>query len=117
MSHRRAWEEAFLHSLPRDMAEQAVAEQKVKQNIIIVASLLDRVPNLAGLTRTCEVIRAEVLVLADLSVVRDPDFAGISVTAERHVDMRVSDLSAALGNLSAFVEHACRTHLCPLCST
>lgn len=75
--------------MPSEMAEQAVSVHTTKQSIIIVASLLDRVPNLAGLTRTCEIFRAEALVLADLSVVRDPDFAGISVTAERHVDMRV----------------------------
>lgn len=79
-----------MHSLPPEVSDQEMAERKVKQSIIIVASLLDRVPNLAGLTRTCEIFKAEALVLADLSVVRDPDFAGISVTAERHVDMRVS---------------------------
>ena len=69
---------------------EARAEQKTKQSIVVVASLLDRVPNLAGLTRTCEIFGAEALVFADLTVVRDPDFAGISVTAERHLDMRVS---------------------------
>ena len=90
LSNRKAWEEAFLCCMPSEMAEQAVSAQTAKQSIIIVASLLDRVPNLAGLTRTCEIFRAEALVLADLSVVRDPDFAGISVTAERHVDMRVN---------------------------
>ena len=91
LNHRQLWDEAFLHSLPAEMAVEGVAEQKRLQSIIIVASLLDRVPNLAGLTRTCEIFGAEALVLADLSVVRDPDFVGISVTAERHVNMRVSD--------------------------
>lgn len=29
--------------------------KKSRQDIILVASLIDRIPNLAGLTRTCEV--------------------------------------------------------------
>ena len=87
-----AWEEAFLYSLPPEVAHQIAAEQQPRQSIIVVASLLDRVPNLAGLTRTCEIFRAQALVLADLSVMKDPDFVGISVTAERHVNMQVSCL-------------------------
>lgn len=89
LSLERAWKEAFLYSLPEDIAESIDGGQEQRQSIIMVASLLDRVPNLAGLTRTCEVFKAEALVVADLSVVKDPDFKGISVTAERHIDMRV----------------------------
>jgi hypothetical protein len=47
----------------------------------VVASLLDKVPNLAGLARTCEVFRARALALPDLAVANDPLFASISVTA------------------------------------
>lgn len=39
-----------------------------RQSLIVVASLVDKVPNLAGLCRTCEVFRAEALALADLKV-------------------------------------------------
>ena len=46
-------------------------------------------PNLAGLTRTCEVFAAEALVLADLRVLKDPQFMPISVTAEQHVLLKV----------------------------
>lgn len=88
-STSKAWQEAFMCSLPPEVAEPIATEQK-RQSIIVVASLLDRVPNLAGLTRTCEVFQAETLVVADMAVIADPDFAGISVTAERHVPMLVS---------------------------
>lgn len=54
-----------------------------RNDIILVASLIDKVPNLAGLARTCEVFGAGRLVLSDLSVARDPSFAAVSVTAEQ----------------------------------
>ena len=88
-SAARAWREALMCSLPPEVADEPGGEPRRRQSIVVVASLLDRVPNLAGLTRTCEVFGAETLVVSDLSVVKHPDFVGISVTAERHVDMRV----------------------------
>ena len=51
-------------------------------------------PNLAGLTRTCEVFAAEALVLADLRVLKDPQFTPISVTAEQHVPLKVRYMPA-----------------------
>ena len=59
-----------------------------RQQLIVVASLLDKVPNLAGLARTCEIFRAQSLVLADTSIIkRDPLFAAVSMTAEHWVSM------------------------------
>ncbi|KAK4262528.1 hypothetical protein QN277_028078 [Acacia crassicarpa] len=55
------------------------------QNFILVASLLDRIPNLAGLARTCEVFRASGLTIADKSILKDKQFQLISVTAEKWV--------------------------------
>ncbi|RLN15678.1 hypothetical protein C2845_PM02G40530 [Panicum miliaceum] len=54
-----------------------------QQELIVVASLVDRIPNLAGLTRTCEVFRAAGLVVADKSILQDKQFRLISVTAEK----------------------------------
>ncbi|KAK7386290.1 hypothetical protein VNO78_26419 [Psophocarpus tetragonolobus] len=58
-----------------------------RQNFILVASLLDRVPNLAGLARTCEVFRASGLAIADKKIINDKQFQLISVTAEKWVPM------------------------------
>ena len=52
-----------------------------------MASLIDKLPNLAGLTRTCEVFRAAALVMSDRNIARDPLFASISVTAEQWVPL------------------------------
>lgn len=46
------------HLLYQFLRSRAVSMEKLKgncQNFILVASLLDRIPNLAGLARTCEV--------------------------------------------------------------
>ncbi|XP_022735884.1 uncharacterized protein LOC111289259 isoform X8 [Durio zibethinus] len=56
-----------------------------RQHIILVASLLDRTPNLAGLARTCEVFKALGLAVADAKIVHDKQFQLISVTAEKWV--------------------------------
>lgn len=53
--------------------------------MVVVASLVDKVPNQAGLSRTCEVLGASRLVLPSLSGLRDPSFSDISVTAHHHV--------------------------------
>jgi len=42
--------------------------ETTRQGLILVASLVDKVPNLAGLTRTCEVFRAAALAVSDISV-------------------------------------------------
>ena len=85
-------QDVFMQTLPSKAAEHLAKQRTAsnRQSIIMVASLLDRVPNLAGLTRTCEVFKAEALVMADLNVIKQNDFAGISVTAEKHIPLLVS---------------------------
>uniref|UniRef100_A0A7C9EYI1 tRNA (guanosine(18)-2'-O)-methyltransferase TARBP1 n=1 Tax=Opuntia streptacantha TaxID=393608 RepID=A0A7C9EYI1_OPUST len=56
-----------------------------RQQLVLVASLIDRIPNLAGLARTCEVFKASNLAIADASVLQDKQFQLISVTAEKWV--------------------------------
>eukprot|EP00742_Colponemidia_sp_Colp-10_P012885 GILJ01014505.1.p1 GENE.GILJ01014505.1~~GILJ01014505.1.p1 ORF type:complete len:1557 (+),score=304.04 GILJ01014505.1:174-4673(+) len=51
--------------------------------LIIIASLLDRIPNLAGLTRTCEIFNASKLIIPNIRLLEDPRYKNISVTAEK----------------------------------
>lgn len=70
------------------LKSRSLAIEKIRgnrQHIIIVASLLDRIPNLAGLARTCEVFKASGLAVADSKIVHDKQFQLISVTAEKWV--------------------------------
>lgn len=51
------------------------------QPVVVLATLVNRAPNLGGLARTCEVFRAESLVVHDLAVRDDGQFRSLSVSA------------------------------------
>jgi len=73
---------------------------RVRSELIVVASLIDRVPNLAGLTRTAEVFNAKCLVVPKKSVLRDPSFKAIAVTADRWLPITEVEASS----LPAYVQ-------------
>jgi tRNA guanosine-2'-O-methyltransferase len=58
-----------------------------RSDIIVVASLIDKAPNLGGLARSCEIFQAAKLVVSDLRVATDSEFQGVSMTAERWLPM------------------------------
>ncbi|KAG7402212.1 hypothetical protein PHYBOEH_003471 [Phytophthora boehmeriae] len=60
------------------------ARSRPRQPIIMCASLVDKVPNLAGLARTCEIFNAQKLVVPNLRVTeQDATFATVSATAHK----------------------------------
>ena len=69
-----------------------------KQSLVVVASLVDKIPNLAGLARTSEIFAAERLVIPDTSVCKMDNFKSISVTAGDWLDIEgcKEDVSALL---------------------
>lgn len=71
-----------------------------RQSLIVVASLIGRIPNLAGLARTCEVFKASALVVADVSVTEERHFQQISVTAEQWIPL----IEVSEQNLPAFLK-------------
>lgn len=71
------------------------------QELIIVASLVDKIPNLAGLARTCEVFRCSKLVLADARVIKDHQFTSISMTSEQWLSIDEVHTAALLPWLEA----------------
>ncbi|KAK6587619.1 tRNA (Gm18) ribose methylase trm3p superfamily SPOUT methylase [Cryptosporidium xiaoi] len=54
-----------------------------RTELIVIASLLDKIPNIAGLTRTCEIFRVKELLINTKKTLSDPMFKQISVTAEK----------------------------------
>ena len=56
-----------------------------RQPLLVCASLVDKVPNLAGLARTCEIFGAEGLTIPSMKTLAHPLFTQISVTAEKWV--------------------------------
>lgn len=51
-----------------DLTKSLVQKKRRRNSLIVVASLIDRIPNLAGLCRTCEIFNAELLVVYSLKV-------------------------------------------------
>ena len=51
------------------------------------ASLIDKIPNLAGLARTSEIMNASCLVINNRAVCDNMDFKGVSVTSEKWLPM------------------------------
>jgi len=58
-------------------------ENRKRNDVIICASLIDKTPNLAGLTRTCEIMNAKALTINNKDVVKMDEFAQIAVTAQK----------------------------------
>lgn len=54
-----------------------------RTGLIVIGSLIDKIPNMAGITRTCEIFRVNELLLSSKKVINDPVFKQISVTAEK----------------------------------
>ena len=70
------------------ITRQNTSTARPRQDLIVVASLIDKVTNLAGIARTCEIFAAKELVLSDLSVVKSHDFQSISVASAGWMPMR-----------------------------
>lgn len=64
-----------------------VYEGRTRNEIIMCASLIDKIPNLAGLARTSEIMNASSLVIENRSVCDTEEFKGVSVTSEKWLPM------------------------------
>jgi tRNA G18 (ribose-2'-O)-methylase SpoU len=54
-----------------------------RHELVIVASLVDKLPNLAGLTRTSEVFNLQLITMAVKNVLNDSEFKSMAVTADK----------------------------------
>ena len=77
-----------------DLAIRSINEQhlhnaagKQKQKLVVCATLVDKVPNLAGLARTCEIFSASTLVMPNVQIRKQDDFKSISASAEGWIDL------------------------------
>ncbi|EDW43169.1 GM26423, partial [Drosophila sechellia] len=58
-----------------------------EHELIVVASLIDKLPNLGGLARTCEVLGVNTLILGLKSQAEKSDFTNLSMTAEKTLNI------------------------------
>eukprot|EP00057_Strongylocentrotus_purpuratus_P028311 XP_011682785.1 PREDICTED: probable methyltransferase TARBP1 [Strongylocentrotus purpuratus] len=68
--------------------ESSEGQKSPRGHLVVVASLISRVPNLGGLCRTCEIFGASCLVLGNLALKDHQDFLSLSVSAERWLPLR-----------------------------
>ena len=58
-----------------------------RNELIVVASLCEKMPNLGGLARTCEIFGVGKLVLPSPDVAKDATFQALAVTADEWVPL------------------------------
>ncbi|XP_052894702.1 uncharacterized protein LOC128302029 [Anopheles moucheti] len=57
------------------------------EGMIVVASLVNRAPNLGGLARTCEIFAVKQLVINSLQDIDNKEFKALSMTAEKWLNV------------------------------
>lgn len=87
-----------------EMQEQRMAnlQKSSAGNLIVVASLIDKAPNLGGLCRTCEIFGVQTLVLGNSHVMEDIQFKSLSVSAGKWMnieEVRMSELKSYLASM------------------
>ncbi|KAL6253772.1 hypothetical protein P5V15_015576 [Pogonomyrmex californicus] len=60
---------------------------QLQEGLIVVASFVDRPPNLGGIARTCEIFGVKALVVANVDCVKDKEFQSLSVSADKWLNM------------------------------
>ncbi|CAH0552971.1 unnamed protein product [Brassicogethes aeneus] len=55
-------------------------------DLILISSLIDKLPNLGGLSRTCEVFGVKNVVLNDVKILNDKEFKSLSMSSENWIN-------------------------------
>lgn len=83
--------------------DEIVEEDKCRKNdLILIATLIDSPANLGGLTRTCEIYGVNQLILSDIKIIANKEFKSLSLSSEKWVhitERKEKDLIEYLLNL------------------
>ena len=60
------------------------------QNLIVVASLIDKIPNLGGLCRSCEIFGVGTYAIGSMKYCDNKEFQTLSVTSDKYVFTTIS---------------------------
>ncbi|XP_054715433.1 probable methyltransferase TARBP1 [Uloborus diversus] len=61
------------------------SNRNTEEGLIVIASLIDRIPNLGGLCRTCEIFGVKEFVIGCMKYVEDKQFQNLAVSADKWV--------------------------------
>ena len=70
------------------LSRQRNGADRVRQDMVVCASLIDKVTNLAGIVRTCEIFAVKEVTLPDINILQNPEFQSISVAAAGWMPIR-----------------------------
>jgi len=62
-------------------------DTQLQEGLIVVASFVDRPPNLGGIARTCEIFGVKALIVANADCVKDKEFQYLSVSADKWLNI------------------------------
>lgn len=65
-----------------DVDESARGSDIVRSDLIVIASLVDKPPNLGGICRLCDVLGAGLMTIHDAKIKEHPQFKSVAVTAD-----------------------------------
>ncbi|KAL5034958.1 hypothetical protein BDV3_004449 [Batrachochytrium dendrobatidis] len=82
-----AWETLMQTNVDLSTEREAQAA-RVRNPLVVVASLISKVPNLGGLCRTCEIFNAELLVVNNIKIKEDQVFSNTSVSADKWMPIK-----------------------------
>ena len=71
--------------LPWELSSKSEVEHRKKQKIVVIASLVDKLPNLGGLTRTGEIFAVEKIVVNSLRCRKEQVFKSVGETGKHEV--------------------------------
>ena len=71
--------------LPWELSSKSEVEHRKKQKIVVIASLVDKLPNLGGLTRTGEIFAVEKIVVNSLRCRKEQVFKSVGETGKQEV--------------------------------
>ena len=74
------------------MTEEKESSKRKRLDIIIMASLIDKAPNLGGLARTCEVFNIGSMTIGSESYINDPGFIAAASSAEKWLPLTILPL-------------------------
>ena len=77
-------EDDFLLSLEDGNEQSSTGCHK---DLIVVASLIDKIPNLGGLCRSCEIFGVGTYAIGSMKYCDNKEFQSLSVTSDKYVSM------------------------------
>jgi tRNA G18 (ribose-2'-O)-methylase SpoU len=86
---------------PKEQTDFPESRKSKKTDLVILASLLDKPTNIAGLSRTAEIFGARKLLIANEKMLADREFKAMSMTSEKWLDIeevRVENVKEEIRN-------------------